>query len=675
MKGFNYTILFITIALLLGILLSPYINLSALEIGVICLISFVVLFSTHLYTFYKRINSWSFAVLTVVTFISLGILTSKLQDPLNTVSHYENIHFSAQSGAIITIKEVLKPGKYAKRFYAELNELAGKKTYGKVLVYLYKDSLDRSEELKVDGTYFLAADIAKVPAPKNPYQFNYKNYLNKQGVYKQISVNTNQLYVLNTQVKTLKGYAAVFRENLQKSIENRLINAKNRAVIEALLLGQRQELSTDLTEDYAAAGMIHILAVSGLHVGIIMLLLQFLLNPLGNTPIIKLSRTVFIITVIWMFAFITGFSPSVLRAATMFSFIQIGIYFNRKNAGLNALVFSAFVLLLFDSSLIYEVGFQLSYLAVFFIIWVQPLFIKLWNPQFFLTKLFWGIFSVSIAAQIGVLPLSIYYFHQFPGLFLVSNLVILPVLGLILSCGVLVLFLGLFHILPDFVLQIFNFMITCLNDFISWIASFENLVFQHITFSALMLSVSYLLIIPFIFLLKKYSYKRLITTLTAFLILIIALIFEKSQTRSELYVLHKNRQSLFIEESGQKLAVYHRDSIPLENFDNQINPFLENTQAKTIEEESLQNYFRFKRNEILLIDSTGVYNVPHFKPDFVVLTESPQINLDRLVKLYPNVKVIADGSNYRSYVTRWKATCIKKDIPFHSTYEKGYYEF
>ena len=357
MKGFNYTILFITIALLLGILFSPYLNLSAVSLATACAISFISLLAVHLFTFYKRINTPVFTGLAILTFIFLGALTANLQDPLNNSLHYENTKPEKNTGAVITIKEVLKPGTYAYRFYAELNALGEKSASGKILLYINKDSLTPHPELKVDATYFVATGISEITGPKNPYQFNYRNYLKRQGVYNQISANTNQLYVLNTEAKTLKGYAAVLRKNLQKSIENRLSNSKNRAVIEALLLGQRQELSTDLTEDYAAAGMIHILAVSGLHVGIIMLLFQFILNPLGNTPAVKLIRTVFIITVIWVFAFITGFSPSVLRAATMFSFIQIGVYFNRKNAGLNALVFSAFVLLLFATLVVGITGF------------------------------------------------------------------------------------------------------------------------------------------------------------------------------------------------------------------------------------------------------------------------------------------------------------------------------
>ena len=218
-------------------------------------------------------------------------------------------------------------------------------------------------------------------------------------------------------------------------------------------------------------------------------------------------------------------------------------------------------------------------------------------------------------------------------------------------------------------------MITCLNDFISWIAGFESLVFEHITFSALMLFVSYGLVIPLVLLLKRYSYKKLLATLFAVLILFSGLIYEKSQPVNALYVLNKNRQSVMVEHTGEYLAVFHRDSLQLEDLDYQIAPFLDNTQAKYVEDKVLPNYFRFKRNNILVVDRSGVYKIPHLEPDYIILTESAPINLDRLIERYPNTTIIADASNFRSYVERWKVTCSQKNIPFHSTYEKGYYKF
>ena len=153
---------------------------------------------------------------------------------------------------------------------------------------------------------------------------------------------------------------------------------------------------------------------------------------------------------LWCFALIAGMSASVVRAVTMFSFVAVGLSFKRRKTILFSLISSAFLLLLVKPMFLFDVGFQLSYLAVFGIVWVQPKLANLFNCKYWFFRKVWSMCSVSIAAQMGVLPLSLYYFHQFPGLFFLSNVLIIPFLGAILMGGILVIILALSNMLPPF---------------------------------------------------------------------------------------------------------------------------------------------------------------------------------------------------------------------------------
>ena len=336
--------------------------------------------------------------------------------------------------------------------------------------------------------------LKEVIPPLNPHQFNYKSYLAKQGIHHQIFTEKNQLLRLNSNGNTLFGRSAKFRALLQESLQKYAFKKKELAVINALILGQRQEISIELLRDYQRAGAIHILAVSGLHVGIILLILSFVLNPLERIKYGKFLKTFSLIFLLWVFAFIAGLSASVVRAVTMFTFIAIGMLFRRKNVVEFSLISSMFLLLLIKPMFLFDVGFQLSYLAVFGIVYMQPKMYSLWKPTVRIFDFFWKLCTVSLAAQIAVLPLSIFYFHQFPALFLVSNLVIVPFLGILFIGGILVILMSILNVLPQFIADFYGMIISCMNAFVSWISDREDFLFEEVSMSFTAMLCWYVLI-------------------------------------------------------------------------------------------------------------------------------------------------------------------------------------
>ena len=605
-------------------------------------------------------------------FFFIGISSVCINDDRNYDSFYEH-YLKENSTIILQIHKVLKPGNYYQKYEAKIIKVDDKKTKGTILLNIKKDSV--SAYLTVDNQLLLKPVLKELIPPLNPHQFNYKAYLAKQGIYHQLFTEKEQFLKLNSNTATLFGLSARFRNQIQKSLQKHNFKKNELAVINALLLGQRQDISKELISDYQKAGAIHILAVSGLHVGIILLILSFLLKPLEKIKYGKLIKTIIIVFLLWMFAFIAGLSASVVRAVTMFTFLAIGMSFRKKNVIAFSFISSLFFLLLIKPMFLFDVGFQLSYLAVFGILSTQAKMYSLWKPKFKIVDFFWQLFTVSIAAQIGILPLSIYYFQQFPGLFLASNLIIIPFLIYILIGGIITIFLSVFNILPQFFADFYGTVISWMNGFVSWVSHQEAFLFKEIYISFLMMISWYIFIVLGVEFCINKTPKKLIHFLTSILILqsVFLVEFRENKQQKELIVFHKSRKAVLGKRIGEKLFLeHHLDTTNFKN-DYSLKSYRIAENIKEIHQVEFKNVIKFSNKNILIVDSLGVYQIKGLKKPIVILQNSPKINLTRLIKTIKPSQIIADGSNYKSYVIRWKNTCLINKVPFHYTGQKGAY--
>ena len=517
------------------------------------------------------------------------------------------------------------------------------------------------------------AEFKKVSPPLNPNQFNYKEYLAKQGIYHQLFIESTQFLQLSNTMSSLVGISGKFRNKIQKSLLKYNFKRDELAVITALLLGQRQEISKELLIDYASAGAIHILAVSGLHVGIILLILSFLFKPIEKIKNGTYLKAFCIVLLLWMFAFIAGLSASVVRAVTMFTFLAIGQSLQRKKVVEFSLISSMLFLLIVKPMFLFDVGFQLSYLAVFGIIWVQPKLVALYNPRFLIDKKVWQLITVSIAAQVGILPLSIYYFQQFPGLFVLSNLVIIPFLGAILIGGILVICMSLLNVLPTFLALMYGYVISLMNDFVSWVGAQEQFLFQEISISFAMMLGCYLLIFSgTLYLIKKTPRKFMYLLIVVLLIQSLYFFEQRKAIEKEAFIVfHKSRFSIIGKRKGLEIKIQqHIDTLKPGKI-NMIKSYVTAEYIQYIENVNFKNFIQFKEKNILIVDSLGVYQLNKLAHPIVILQYSPKINLERLIhRLKPSL-IIADGSNYKSYASNWEKVAIKNNISFHDTRKKG----
>ncbi len=670
MKFIHFTMIQLAIALVIGIVLAYLFPMSFslvyyLAVGILILFGIWFLFRNKLKPFPF------FEIFTLLLFVCIGYTNFQLRQPQFQQNHYSKFNAENQFEILqVKIKEVLKPSPFQDKYIAEVFQLNAQKVEGKILLNFQKDSL--LTPLKVDEQLVLYSEIKEIRKPSNPHQFDYKKYMQHLGVYYQIEASKNEIIHVAEGSPTLKGLAEQFRNYLISKLKETSIESNERSIIEALVLGQRRNIDSEIYKEYAAAGAIHILAVSGLHVGIIFLILSWILKPLSYFKFGGIIKSFLIVILLWGFAFLAGLSPSVIRAVTMFSFFALATLTNRPSNSFNVLFLSFFFLLLINPNWLFHVGFQLSYLAVFFIIWVQPKLSRLYHPRFKIGKLFWDILTVTLAAQLGIAPLSIYYFHQFPGLFFVSNLVILPFLTLLLGYGILVVLLAGIGLLPEFIALGYNYLIKFLNHFIHWVAEKETFLFQDISMSLLKMIGFYILII-FIIIWWKQAQKKWVYSVLGSLILVLGIaLFEKNTEKEELVIFHKSRKTWLGVSTNDSLKIFQKDTFSIHN----NYPIKEYRIAKNRKNRFIKNFpsaFKFKEKTFVVMDSLGVF--PSVKGGIILLSESPKVNLERLIDSLQPEMIIADGNNYTSYVKRWKKTCKKKNIPFHSTREKGAFIF
>ncbi len=674
MKVLQFPLAKITIGFVLGLLFAYYVNLPIQVVFILLVLSLIIL--GLLYYFTKSKSSIYFGIVTYFLSFIVGISNQVIHIDYFQKNNY--IHnstlFDKPNLINLTIREKLKSSSYSDRYIAIINRIDKKIQTGRIILNIYKDSTNHV--LEIGSSLLIKGTLTKNKSPNNPNQFDYSKYLQNKQIYAQLYSDIEEIKIETKIKKDIWYYSSKLRTRIIQNLEKNNFDKTELNVAVALIMGQQQEISPNIIRDYQYAGAVHILSVSGLHIGFILLFVTFILKPIPNTRRGSLIKLIIILLSLSSFGIIAGLAPSVVRSVTMFSFVAIGSHLRRSVNIYHTLLISILLILLVEPSFLFDVGFQLSYIALFFIIWLQPLLSSIWNPKTKLSKYIWDILTVSFAAQIGTLPISIYYFHQFPGLFFVTNLIIIPLLSIIMVLGVVVMILAAFNIIPVFISQLLEWSIYYLNKTINTIASFEQFIIKDIPLHFYLLLTSYLLLFTIIIWFKKPNFNKLA------LVLISIIIFQLSYfkihwntiTEEELIVFNTKKSTMIAERKGENITVYANDSILKKTQKNSVlKQYCLGNLSIVQQKKKLQNFIYFNGTKIFIIDSSGFYPKTS-NPDVLILTQSAKINLDRLfMNLKPKI-VIADASNFKNIQKNWKASCEKQKIPFHATVEKGFYK-
>ncbi len=429
---------------------------------------------------YSHKNTWQHkaysGILGLMFLLQTGYLITHNNTPANKPQHYR--HFLPQATHYqAVVNTLVEERKNSWKATAKITKLIKNSqsidAQGDVLLYFDKAQIQRPNY----GDVLLVAGQPKlIDGPKNPYEFDYQQYLSYQGVYYQHFLRDSSFVTIGHSTPNFL-MALAYRANgiADSLITNSGAEKQEYGVANAMILGLRDDLDPDLMQAYSVAGAIHVLSVSGLHVGVIYAVLLLCLSPLVQKK--WLSKWTFfglIFAILWFYAFVTGLSSPVLRSTVMFSFILLAQTLGRQQNSFNVVAISAFCLLVYQPYFLANVGFQLSYLAVFGMIFFQPLLNpilqidKSKNRIYWLADRLWKVTTVAIAAQIATFPITIYYFHQFPNWFLLANPIVILLSSVALCVGLAYLFLAWVPLLGGWVAALLNFSILALNKSVTF---------------------------------------------------------------------------------------------------------------------------------------------------------------------------------------------------------------
>jgi len=673
------------ISLITGIIIQWHCQVASFvwwSILVICIAGSIFFFFTSLSHRYrlKFLNG----LLLLLSFISIGALLAWHHD----IRHSKNWagHCYKETGYfVVTLDETLVEKTNSFKANASIKHLIEKEKvvplHGEIIIYFKKDSL--LPPLLYGSQIIFKKTLQEIKNTGNPGGFDYKQYLLFQGITHQVYLKPGEFSLLpSADKKWLHSFLDVARDKVLNILRTNINGDKELGLAEALLIGYKDDLDKTLVQSYTNTGVVHIIAISGLHLGLIYWLLLQLLKPFQRRKYLKWARPAIIILGLWLFSLLAGAQPSILRSAVMFTCIILGENLAKKTSIYNTLALSAFMLLCCNPYWLWDVGFQLSYSALLsIIIFMQPVY-NLFYTKNKLLDFFWKLNAVTIAAQILTLPVSIYHFHQFPVHFLLTNFVAVPLSSIILLGEI---FLCIVSFIPAIALLIgkaVDWLITLMNIYVEKI---EWLPFS--LWDGLQINIAQAILL--FFFITGTSYWLFEKKKTGLQIGLIALFcffglrglsFRRADRQKKIiiYNVQKHRAIDFI---NGRYYFFAGDADLIKN-DFAINFHLKPSRIlQRVEPRSSlnnlvidNNYVSFGMKNILLLDSTislASNSDAKYPIDLLVLSKNPKPYIFRLNNFFTIKQIVFDGSFSEGKLKHWKKDCDSLHIPYYDVAEKG----
>ena len=585
----------------------------------------------------KYVFFWS----AYVFFFLYGFTAIRSRLPAFDPAHFS--HYTLEGNFTVHITGRL-PSSAGFRYSAEVVEAGGHPVRGNILFIVTDSGI---ENPPVPGNYYaVAAKILPLNHAVNPYAFDYAGYLEKKNTAYRCYVTRGQFRRVEWEGKSWFDRAQVLRSHILSSLEAYRIPGREFAVMKALLLGEKSGLEYGLKERYARAGLVHILAVSGLHVGILFLFINLLLGWMPNYPSLLWLRTGISVFVLWGYAFFTGLSPSVTRAVLMFSIIGVGMRVQRSLSLLRAAAFACFIMLTVHPFYLLDPGFQLSFTAVGGIGLFYHKILKLFPFSHPWIRYFTSLVSVSLSATLGTLPLTIYYFHRFPALFLVSNILIVPWLGVVMGLGfVISIWAGIWTV-PQWIVDTEVFLLKVMNTVTDYLAGLDGFVLEQLHLSTAGLVVAYAVILALGYWWGSRNYGRMLAVLVSVLLFQLILVAERYRAyhTSECVVFHRPGYSMLGIRDGKRMRLWtDLDSLSLsrESAWAAYRAHYGGLEVSVIH--GIPPFLSFGETLIQVIDSTGVYFPAG--ADVVVVRKSPYLHPVMVSDSLGDPLFVLDGSN------------------------------
>lgn len=550
---------------------------------------------------------------------------------------------------------------------------------GNIIIYLRKDS--NNARLSVGDQLLFTKPLQEIKNTGNPAGFDYKQYALFNGITHQIYLTNNDYVKLNQ--RNISNWASALfatREYVLSTIKTNIKGKKEQGLAEAMLIGYKNDLDKTLLQSYTNTGVVHVIAVSGMHLAMLYWMVNLLLSPLLKKKLTKWMHPVLVLLILWGFSFLTGGAASIVRAAVMFSFITIGKQINRNTSIYNTLALSAFCLLCYNPYWLWDVGFQLSYMAVLSIVVFYKFIYNLLYIENKLLNNLWQLAAVSIAAQILTTPLALYYFHQFPTYFLLANMVVVPVSTIVLIGTILLVIVSPIKIIAGFIGYVLNAVIWWLNSFIEMVEDFPLAQWGglQINFLQAVLLFVFIAAISF-FIIEKYKQGVWVALCSVLLFFTIrSYSFYKAMNQQRIIVYNANKLSAidfilgrqYIFEGGESLL---KDPL---TYSFAIKP--SHTLNRIKEAEKIHGYYKkdrailFQNKKILCVNSALVkVSGSPIHLDLIILSGNPKLYISQIKAVTKTSQIVIDGSVPAWKARYWIRDCDSLHIPCHNVATDG----
>ena len=668
-----------------GILLQWFFQFTWQQISFFGLASFFLLVFFRLLPLSLRFKLQSLQGLIInLIVLGLGFFITYQKDIRDDQNWFGNFYHN-KDYLIVTINEPLS--EKPKSFKAEsivndvINNDSSKSCIGKLLIYFEKDTL--ASRLKYGNKILIGRSLQSIKNSGNPGAFNYQRYSAFQQIFHQVYLRKKDWILLpEKNTNAFMEFIYDTRENILQILQKYIKGENELGIAEALLIGYKADLDTDLVQAYSNTGVVHIIAISGLHLGLIYFMLLWIFDRIRFLRRSKITKAVIILASLWLFALLTGGSASVLRSAVMFTCIIAGNSFDKKSSIYNSLAASAFLLLCYNPYFVWDVGFQLSYLAVVgIVVFQKPIYNWIYIKNKWIDKV-WQLMAVSLAAQIFTFPICIYYFHQFPNLFLISNLVAVPLSSIILFAEIFLIAFAAIPYLDIYLGQLTSWLIWFMNEFIVSINNLPYAVFDGIAVTILSTALLY----SFVFCLGAWLLNKNKKAFTLSLFVLLSFMILQAYTKWHV----AGQQKLIIYNVPQHQAIdfvsgnnckFFGDSIllqdgMLQNF--HIKPgriAMHIHKRMEALDQLFQNghFFQFNNKKILVLDSSVNFEPPQKRIDIdaIVVSKNARLYIPQLAQVFNCKQYIFDASNPLWKIEKWEKDCERLHLPFHSVPEKG----
>jgi len=470
----------ITSLFLIGILISHYLTIEPRWIGFgLTILITILIFNWH-NSNYSTVKIQNLLISACIVLIGVFYPQKVLEKNLPTFDQKD--YFFA---------EVCQKPLEKARTYQTILQIQNSKIpkSEKVIAYFSKENFD-STITPCDQLIILAKPQV-IKNMGNPFEFDYRTMMHNKAMYFSVYLSPGTYHKTGISITRVIYLAEHVRDKMMALLNATKIEKEERAVLSALTLGYRAEIDQETLDSFVDTGTIHVLSVSGLHVTLIFFIISFLISGINKGKFGTIIYPSIMIIFLWIYSFISGFCPAVQRSTIMFTFVIIGNMMRRPINIYNSLSASVLVLMLLDPNVLFDVGFQLSYLAVFGIVLLQKPLESLIQVKNKILIWLWTMFTVSVAAQFITFPLSILYFNQFPNFFWLSNYFVIPATTFIiwLTCGFFAL--SFVPVIPDLLAQLIQITMHLMLNILKWISGLPNAVTEGIVFSPIQTWIIY----------------------------------------------------------------------------------------------------------------------------------------------------------------------------------------